>query len=313
MRARLILFLKGMAMGAADSVPGVSGGTIAFIAGIYETLIGAIRSFDTTALALLRRGEFRALWNHVNGPFLVVLLAGIGTSILILSRLILGWLAAYPEMVWSFFFGLVVASAVVIGGRIPRWTGPVTAAGIFGIGLGYLITVASPAATPETALFVFGSGMIAICAMILPGISGSFILVLLSKYEYILSAVRDFRLGTMAVFAAGAAVGLLSFSHLLHWLLKRYHDLTVAALTGLMVGSLNKVWPWKDVVATYAGSGGDAEPLVTRNVLPGTYLEVVGRDPHLAAAIFLAVLGFLLVWILERTSGGRSSEPTESD
>ncbi|GBC63712.1 DUF368 domain-containing protein [Desulfonema ishimotonii] len=292
-------------MGAADAVPGVSGGTIAFISGIYEELLRTIRSFNGGAIRLLAGLELTAFWRHVNGTFLAVLLAGIGTSILIFSRLILHGLAHYPVLIWSFFFGLVIASAVVIGRKIPRWKMKVLLSGGTGIVLGYYITVAVPAQTPTNPGFVFLSGMIAICAMILPGISGSFILVLLSKYEYIFTAIREFDLFIIAVFGSGCAVGLLSFSHLLNWTLKRFHNATMAGLTGLMIGSLNKIWPWKQVVETYTSSSGKIKPLVEQNLLPGDYLSVTGHDPHLTVAIFLAVAGFGLVWCIERLSSDK--------
>ena len=226
-RSILTLYLKGVAMGAADAVPGVSGGTIAFISGIYEELIRSIRSFDLEALRRVLRRDFKNAWDHVNGPFLAILFAGIGTAIFLLSRLMLFWLAYYPEMIWSFFFGLIVASAIVVARKIPKWD---MAAGLCGIGgawIGYVITIAVPAETPSTPGFVFLAGMIAICAMILPGISGSFILVLLSKYEYIFTAIKDLQLFTLFTFGTGCAVGLISFSHLLNWTLKRFYGPTI--------------------------------------------------------------------------------------
>lgn len=305
---RVLLYLKGVAMGSADAVPGVSGGTIAFISGIYETLVDAIRSFDRDAVKLLAGADFKGFWNHVNGNFLAILLAGIGTAILLLSRVILHWLETYPEMLWSFFFGLIIASALMVGKKVTRWESDVVFAGILGGFLGYWITVATPAQTPETALFVFISGMIAICAMILPGISGSFILVLLSKYEYVLTAVRDFHISTILIFGTGAAVGILSFSHLLHWMLKRFHDITIAMLTGIMVGSLNKIWPWKMAVETYTDGEGMIRPLISENVLPTNYFELVGRPSFLFWAVLLALLGFFLVYSLEKWSAGGEKE-----
>ncbi len=302
MKAGIALYFKGIAMGAADAVPGVSGGTIAFISGIYEELVRSIRSFDAGALKLLARFRIRPFWSHVNGRFLAVLLAGIVTSLMLLSRIILHWLAVYPELLWAFFFGLIIASALVVGRKIEGWPVPVIAGFLLGGATGYWITVATPAVTPDTLSFVFFSGMIAICAMILPGISGSFILVLLSKYEYVLGALRDFRITVMIAFSLGAAVGLLSFSHLLNWLLRRYHDITIAALTGLMLGSLNKVWPWKWMVETVADAEGAGHAVVTRNLWPVDYLAATGRDPHLLAAVALALIGFGLVYLLDRAT-----------
>jgi putative membrane protein len=302
----ILLYLKGIAMGAADAVPGVSGGTIAFISGIYDELILAIRSFDGRAAAHLVRREFRGFWRHVHGSFLAVLLAGIGTSILIFSRLILYWLGHYPVLVWAFFFGLILASILAVGRRIGTRSPVILGVGGVGVLLGYYITVAIPAQTPETLSFVFLSGMIAICAMILPGISGSFILVLLSKYEYIFTAIRDFNLGVIAVFGCGCSIGILAFSHLLNWALRRWHAPTIAMLTGLMVGSLNKVWPWKIVVETYVTSRGEVKPLLWQNTLPATYLESTGNPPYLEAALLVSAAGFLFVYLLERLSSRTS-------
>jgi putative membrane protein len=303
-RSGVALYLKGVAMGAADAVPGVSGGTVAFITGIYETLVASIRSVDGDALRLLLRGEMAALWRHVNGAFLATLFAGIGTAILLLSRLLLYLLDHQPELLWSFFFGLILASVWVVSRKVPRWEPRVSMCGLVGVGVGFAITVAVPAATPETLAFVFLSGAIAICAMILPGISGSFILVLLSKYRYIFGAIRDFDFPVLLVFGLGCGVGLLSFSHLLHHTLRRYYTPTIAALTGLMVGSLNKVWPWKQVVETFTKPDGEVMPLVEKNLLPFSYLEATGREPRLLAALMLAALGFGLVFLLSRLGEG---------
>jgi putative membrane protein len=306
MQSFILLYLRGIAMGAADAVPGVSGGTIAFISGIYEELILAIRSFDGRAAKFLYHRDLPGFWRHVHGTFLTVLLAGIGTSLLIFSRVILYWLASFPVLVWAFFFGLIIASILVVAKKIGQWRPAILGFGMLGVLLGYYITVAVPAETPETLGFVFLSGMIAICAMILPGISGSFILVLLSKYEYIFTALRDFNLMVIAVFGCGCGIGILSFSHLLSWTLRRCHAPTIAMLTGLMMGSLNKVWPWKIVVETFVSSGGKVKPLVEKNILPTSYLEATGNQPYLAGAVLMAVAGFLLVYSIEKLSSRTS-------
>ncbi len=303
MKQRLILYGKGVAMGCADAVPGVSGGTIAFITGIYEELLGSIRSFDAEAVRLLAARNLVGFWRHVNATFLCVLGGGILTALVLLSRVLLHLLVAYPEMVWAFFFGLIVASALMVGRKIGAWRPPVMASALCGLAFGYAITVIAPAETTNAGWFVFASGMIAICAMILPGISGSFILLLMGKYEYVLGALRDLNLTVIAIFSAGAGIGILAFSHLLHWLLRRHHDLTVAGLTGIMAGSLNKVWPWKQTLETFLSGSGKVKPLVTANVLPGNYLELTGREPHLLYALLLAAAGFALVCWLERVSG----------
>lgn len=298
----VLLYLKGIAMGCADAVPGVSGGTVAFISGIYEELVNSIRSFDGNALNLLFRYDVKGFWEYVNGIFLAVLLSGIGTAILSLSRLILYWLKTYPELLWSFFFGLIIASVLIVTKKISQWNARVIISGCAGVILGYYITVATPAETTTGLWVVFLSGMIAICAMILPGISGSFILVLLGKYQYILIALKDFNLAVIMTFSAGAAIGILSFSHLLNWLLGRFYNITIAALTGIMIGSLNKVWPWKKVIETYTNSHGEIKPLIEQNILPTVYFEITQKDPYLFSALILCVIGFALVYFLEKMS-----------
>ncbi|MCC9168182.1 DUF368 domain-containing protein [Pontibacter harenae] len=303
-----LLFSKGVGMGAADVVPGVSGGTIAFITGIYGELLNAIRSVNGEAVKLLLRFDLKGLWKHINGSFLLVLLAGIGFSVASLSRLILFLLDNYPELLWSFFFGLIVASAIVVGKKITSWTPAVVIAALAGAAIAYYITVATPAQTPESYWFIFLSGSIAICAMILPGISGSFILVLLAKYEFILGAVKEIRLDIIGTFAVGCVTGILVFSHVLNWMLKHYHNITVALLTGFMVGSLNKVWPWKNTLQTYTDRHGVVKPLVQENVLPTEYLQITGKEPYLMYAIVLAILGFLLVYLVDRFTADNTAE-----
>jgi putative membrane protein len=300
LKENLVLFAKGVGMGSADVVPGVSGGTIAFITGIYTELLGAIRSVDVEAIRLLFSFRLKAFWKHINGNFLVVLLSGILFAIIALSRIVLFLLENYPELLWSFFFGLIVASAWVVGKKIDRWGPAVILAGIVGVAVAYFITVASPTQTPESYWFIFLSGAIAICAMILPGISGSFLLVLLAKYEFILGAVRDLRLGVIAAFGAGCVTGLLLFSRVLHWMLENHYNVSVALLSGFMIGSLNKVWPWKITLASYTDRHGALKPLVQQNVLPGDYLQLTGQEPYLLYAILLAVFGFVLVVLIDR-------------
>lgn len=281
----IILALKGCAMGMADVVPGVSGGTIAFISGIYEELLNSIRSVDGQALQLLLKGQFAALWRHVNGNFLAAVLAGIGAAFLTLARVMTWLLENEPIAIWSFFFGLIIASTVLVGREIKSWSIANAAALLAGGAAAWWITVATPAQTPTEGWFIFLTGAIAICAMILPGISGSFILLLLGKYAFMMEAIGNLRLKTIALFGAGAAVGIVSFSHLLSWLLKRWHDVTVALLTGFMLGSLNKVWPWKEHISE----------TVERNVTPG---EFTG-DPEVGTAVALCIAGFLLIWGIE--------------
>ena len=300
MKKNAILFLKGIAMGAADAVPGVSGGTIAFITGIYEELVASIRSFNMSAIRMLFSFQFKSFWHHINGLFLLVLFSGILISLALLSRIILFILTHYPILIWSFFFGLIIASTVVIGKKIDKWTLQLWIFGIIGIGIGYAITIIVPMETPNTLWFIFICGMIAICAMILPGISGSFILVLLSKYEFLLAAVKDSNFIILIVFGSGTCIGLISFSHILHWLLNRYYYPTIALLTGIMLGSLNKVWPWKIVLENYVNHHGIVKPLIEQNVLPSVYQNTTGSEPMVIYAFSLAIIGFIFVYSIER-------------
>ena len=295
----IVLALKGCAMGMADVVPGVSGGTIAFISGIYEELLDSIRSVDATALRLLLRFRLAEFWRHINGRFLLPVLLGIAVAIFSLARLMTYLLTNQPIAIWSFFFGLIVASALLVARQIGRWDWRTVLAFAVGAAAAWWITVATPAETPDDWWFVMLSGAIAICAMILPGISGAFILLLLGKYQYIMHAVGEFDIPVIAVFVIGAAAGIISFSHLLSWLLKHWHDVTVAVLMGFMVGSLNKVWPWKETVETYLDSHGVAQPLVQNHIAPGTFEQLTGQPSLLVQAILLGIVGFLVIYGIE--------------
>ena len=289
----MLLTLKGMGMGAADVVPGVSGGTIAFIVGIYEELIDSIKSINTKALALFFKGNFAEFWKTVNGSFLLSIVLGIGISVFSLAKMITFLLTTYPILIWSFFFGLVLSSTYFVSKEIKVWNLSRYIAFALGSIIAFYITVATPAETPTDLWFIFLCGAIAICAMILPGISGSFILVLLGKYFYIMEAVKSFNIPIMLTFIAGASIGIISFSNVLSYLLKRFHDITIAILGGFMLGSLNKVWPWKEVVETYTDSHGVVKPLIENNIFPNAYI---------LPAFGLMVFGFILVYILEKIS-----------
>ncbi|MFV0476935.1 MAG: DUF368 domain-containing protein [Parahaliea sp.] len=298
------IFLRGMAMGAADIVPGVSGGTIAFITGIYDRLLGSIRAFDLTLLNLLLKGQINKAWRHVDGGFLLALLVGIATSILSLARLI-GWLLeTHPVPLWSFFFGLILASALVLIKQVDYWNpGRVTAL-VVGVAMALFVALSPVLNLGEGMSAIFAAGFIAVCAMILPGISGSFILVLLGMYATVLAAVRSLDLLLIAVFAAGAACGLMCFSRLLHWLLQRYHALTMALLTGFLLGSLLIVWPWKRALDWVVDSHGELKPVQQVPLLPGQFFELTGQNPQFWLCLALAVLGMVLVWLIESRWGG---------
>ncbi len=295
----ILLFLKGVGMGGADVVPGVSGGTIAFITGIYEELLNSIKSFDKEAIQLLIAGKFHALWKHINGNFLIVLFAGIMLSILSLAKLIHYLLNHHPIQLWSFFFGLIIISAIIVSREIKHWNVWVVISGIAGIIIAYFITGATPSSTPENYVFIFISGTIAICAMILPGISGSFILLILGKYEFIIESVKDVNLPVILVFGLGCVAGLLSFSRLVSWFLMKYHDLTVALLSGFMIGSLNKIWPWKETITTRLNSKGEMVPLFQKNLWPTEYMDRVSKPLVLEALLYFC-LGILLIIAIEK-------------
>lgn len=267
----LLLALKGCAMGMADVIPGVSGGTIAFISGIYTELIESIKKLGGPSLRLLATLRLREFWREINGNFLAAVFAGLLVAVFSLARAMTYLLEHHPIEIWAFFFGLIVASALLVARDVTRWNAASVVSLLCGIAVAWWITVASPSQTPETWWFILLSGAIAICAMILPGISGAFILLLMGKYQFILNAVSSFDIGILALFATGAVAGLVSFSHVLSWLLRRYHDVTISLLMGFMVGSLNKVWPWKETLESYFDSHGAAHPLVERNVLPATF------------------------------------------
>ena len=288
-----LLLLKGMGMGAADVVPGVSGGTIAFIVGIYEELIDSIKSINGASLKLLFTGKIAAFWKAINANFLLAIVAGIGISIFSLAKLITWLLVTHPILVWAFFFWFVLASTWFVSKDIKQWNWKSILSFIIGAIIAYYITVATPAETPTNLFFIFLCGAIAICAMILPGISGSFILVLLGKYFYIMEAVKTLNIPVMLVFICGAVLGITSFSRVLSYALRRFHDTTIAVLAGFMLGSLNKVWPWKETIETYTDSHGVIKPLVEANILP---------DQLLWEAVGLMIFGFAIVYFLEKLS-----------
>ncbi len=296
----LLLYFKGMAMGAADVVPGVSGGTVAFITGIYDELLFSINAVDVEAMRLLGRFRVAEFWKKINGNFLVVLLAGIATSLVSLAKLMVHLLQHYPIIIWSFFFGLILISAPLVLREVRKWTVGVGLSFVMGIILAYLITVLSPAQTPNAIWFIFLSGAIAICAMILPGISGAFILLLLGKYAFMINALTQFRISVILAFVAGCLVGILSFSRFLSFILKNYHNATVALLAGFMLGSLNKVWPWREVLEYATNSEGEQVPVFDRSILPWNYLEVTGKDPQVFQAILMMALGVFIVVLIEK-------------
>jgi putative membrane protein len=294
----VLLSLKGIAMGAADVVPGVSGGTIAFITGIYEELLNTINSVNLSAFKTLKQDGLKAFWKHINGNFIVALFLGIGISIASLAKLITYLMANQAVLLWSFFFGLIIASIYLVGKKITKWDIPKIIGLLIGTAVAFYITLLPPMENPDALWYVFLSGAIAICAMILPGISGSFILLLLGSYELILTSIKDLKLTIIAVFGAGCIVGLLSFSKLLSWMFKKYHDLTIAILTGFLIGSLNKIWPWKFTISNRTNSHGEVVPFIQENILPADFIG----DAQIGLAIVMAIVGLGLILLLEKFS-----------
>ena len=291
----IIISLKGVAMGAADVVPGVSGGTIAFISGIYEELITSINSINFSKFKVLRKEGFKSFWKAINGNFLLALFSGIFISVFSLAKMISWLLVNQPILLWSFFFGLVFASIFFIARVIEKWNLGTISAFVLGALLAYYITTLPPSENTGSLPFLFLSGALAVCAMILPGISGAFILVLLGSYKTILDAVHEQELYTVATVAMGAVFGLLSFARLLKWMFENYKNSTLALLTGFILGSLNKIWPWKKVLETKI-FGKKVIPVSEVNISPFQY----EGDNQLLYAVLLALLGFCVIFILEK-------------
>ena len=295
--------LKGVAMGAADTVPGVSGGTIAFISGIYEELITTIGNVDISLFKTWKFQGFKAFWNQLNGGFIVSLLLGILFSVFTFMRLANYLLKEHPVLIWSFFFGLVVASIWFVAKQIDKWKISTFIAAILGAAVAYYITSLPPAASSDSYIYLLICGAVAVCAMILPGISGAFILVLMGAYRNITQAVHDFDFKKIALVGLGAIVGLLTFSKILKWLFAHYRNITLAVLTGFITGSLNKIWPWKKVLESTQIEE-KVIVLKDKSVLPSNF----EGDAQLLFAILLMLAGFFLIIILEKLAEQKPDE-----
>lgn len=320
-----IISLKGIAMGAADAVPGVSGGTIAFISGIYEELITTISNINLSLFKTLKTEGLKAFWAQANGSFVFALLTGIIISFVSFMRLAKYLIEEHPVLIWSFFFGLIVVSIYFVGKQITKWKPLTIVAVIIGATAAYYVTSLPSLAANNNSWFLFVAGAIAICAMILPGISGSFILIILGAYKALSNALHDFDLKKIAVFALGAVVGLLSFSRLLKWLFKNYRNTTLALLTGFILGSLNKMWPWKQTVSVMDDDTGQVlsfdsiselgtlsvfqknendfdsyKTVIEQSISPFKYSEINTTDHQLYLAVTLMITGFLTIFILEK-------------
>ncbi len=298
-RKAAALSLKGLCMGSADVIPGVSGGTIALITGIYEDLIGALRSFDMNVVQKILAFDIKGALAKVHIRFLLALFSGIIVAILSLARLMNYLLHYHPVPTWSLFFGLIVASILVVGKQVGNWLGKAGICFVAGIFAASVIVNLMPITTPEALWFIFLCGIVAICAMILPGISGAFILLILGKYEFITATLRDPFLAenimVIIVFCLGCVIGLAGFSRVLNYLLKSYHNLTLAFLAGLITGSLQKIWPWKEILDTQVIRG-------KVHVIWGQPMMPAAIDQEFFIAVCLAVLGFLVVLVIERLS-----------
>lgn len=313
----IMVGVKGACMGAADVIPGVSGGTIAFIMGIYDEFVGSLASVNAEAVRLLFSGKIKAFWKHINGNFLLSLILGIGVSVVALAGLMQMLLSDFPIPTWAFFFGLIVASSMFIIRGISGWKLKEVIFLVFGVVLGVVVCTLSPTKTPDALWFIFLSGAIAICAMILPGISGSFILLILGKYQYVMECISELVSGVnigsnlviIGVFLIGAVVGILGFSKFLHWLLARWHKETLIVLAGFIIGSLVKVWPWSNTeaivcsqfpaVAALAESAEEGSMIAQKALDAAVSAQASQIDLQIGLAILFAIIGFSIVTGIE--------------
>ena len=299
-------------MGAADIVPGVSGGTIAFITGIYERLLLSLQSILPALIELIKDRKFSCFWKTINGSFLITLFSGILLSVIIFAKLIAYLLVTHPVPLWSFFFGLIVASVAIIGKQISEWNIRLFISVVAGVLIAYCLTQLSPASVEHSYLNAFLSGLVAICAMILPGISGSFILVMLGTYSFILGAIKDFDVFVLMIFTSGCLIGLLSIANVLVWAFSHFRNVTLALLTGFMIGALTKVWPWKEVLTYREDRHGRLLPLLEQNVLPDTYELLNGVPAQIEMALVCFVGAVFGVLFLE-SFAGRSKKPVSGE
>ncbi|MBP5978836.1 MAG: DUF368 domain-containing protein [Halomonas sp.] len=304
-RKALGIFLKGAGMGAADAVPGVSGGTIAFVTGIYEELLDTIKQFSPRALVVWHRNGWRALFQHLNLAFLIPLLMGVGISLVSVAHLALWLMEEHPLLLDGFFFGLVAASALVVGQAGKRWRFWFVVPLLVGLVLASMLPNLMPLVLliGNEALVVMVAGCIAISAMLLPGVSGSFLLLTMGLYGTIMGAIRSFDITIIMLFGMGCVVGLASFSRLLSWLLKRHHDFTMQLLLGFIIGSLPVLWPWRELLRYQIGPSGQMIPLDYRYLLPNDYAMLTGTSAQAIGVVGLMAIGALLVVLLNRQAG----------
>jgi putative membrane protein len=310
MKDYISLFLKGLGMGAANVIPGVSGGTIALITGIFERLINAIKSFNLKALKLLIKGDFKALIRHTDLYFLISVLTGIAISILSLAHVLDFLFKNYPVYIWSFFFGLILASVYFVGRSINKWNVPVIISFIAGTVIAVSISVLSPASEDTSMLYLFICGIVAACSMILPGLSGSFVLILMGNYQLVMiDAVNSLNVKVLLPVVVGAGVGLLGFSYILSWVFQRFRNQTIAILTGFILGSLGILWPWKneiyktnDLGELIVKSGGEKVVEGYKWFIPSTF------NHEVMLAIVFVLTGIIIIWMLEKLAAQKENE-----
>ena len=314
MKDTIKIMLKGAAMGVAEVIPGVSGGTLAFITGIYERLLSAISSINLSLISLWKTEGFKAVWARIDGLFLVKLLAGMGIGFILGLKLIVGLLESHPVHIWSFFFGLILASIPLIGKQVKKWGGLEIILLVFGAGLVYWVTIAAPSQGSEHLFVVFIAGMIGVSALMLPGLSGSFVLLLMGMYTIIMPAIEEVthhplspELLVVLVFGLGMLGGLLTFAKVLSFTFKKYPNPTLAILTGFLIGSLNKVWPWQHVTETRINSKGEEVVLFSESVLPTTFSDLTdnflyGNEPYLIVSGIIVLVAIGIVFLMDKYS-----------
>ena len=310
MKNKLLLFAKGMAMGAADVIPGVSGGTIAFITGIYEELLNSLKELNIKSLQILFKNGLGAFLEKTNILFLIILSSGIAVSILSLVKGIKYLLLNHSILIMAFFFGLIMASILLFIQKIEHWNWKTVVAVLFGTLVAFFVTISEPFVSPDSNIYLFFSGFLAIIAMILPGISGAFILLLMGSYHSIIDTLDTLRTSIFSMdfdqlispvlkvvyFGSGALIGLLLFSNVLSWLFQKYRQLTLAVLTGFLIGTLNKIWPWKKILSYRINSKGEQVPFLDRNISPFNMVE----ENYFLYALGIALVGFFTIYKLEQ-------------
>lgn len=289
-------------MGAADVIPGVSGGTAALLTGIYNEFISSLQAIDRKALQLLRERQFEAFWTKINGNFLLVIFAGVITSIITAARGMVYLYTRHPVLTSAFFFGLISISITLMLREIKKWNGGTVLAFVVGTAATYGLTFLPPIHTPDALWIAFFAGALAVCGMVLPGISGAFVLLILGKYKYLTGAIATFNIPMLLIFSLGCVAGLLGFSRILGWIVDNYHGVTVALLAGFMMGSLNKLWPWRQIMEFVTNSKGQQVPVWDKSVLPWQYLATTGKDPQVFQAILAMAIGVFIMVVVEKIS-----------